>query len=145
MHSCSDLKLLKKKKTIKCQHVQPYVYKIVVGSEFCWTWYGYWMEMNMLEGANEISYMVSKGAGSTSERDTFSCSNNFSTSPKTEPQAQKAYFGDLKNEIHGSVSKPAYKLCTTMWVAFLEISYRALSMHYIHHWQRIIKTSPEMI
>lgn len=52
------------------------------------------MEMNMLEGANEISYMVSKGAGATSERDTFSCSNNFSTSPKIEPQVQKAYFGD---------------------------------------------------
>lgn len=41
------------------------------------------------------SYMVSKGAGSTSDRDTPSCSNNFSTSPKTEPTDIKSfYFGD---------------------------------------------------
>lgn len=93
MYSCTDLKLLTKKNqnanTCRLMHS-----KTVVESEFCWTWYGYWVEKNMLEGANEISYMVSKGAGSTSERDTLSCSNNFSTSPKTEPQIQKAYFGD---------------------------------------------------
>lgn len=32
------------------------------------------------------SYMVSRGAGSTSDRDTPSCSSNFSTSPKAEAQ-----------------------------------------------------------
>lgn len=50
-----------------------------------------------------------------------------------------------KNKIHRSVSKPAYEVFTRTWLALLKVNYTAISTHYIHHWQRIIKTSPEMI
>lgn len=92
------------------------------------------------------SYMVSNGAGSTSDRDTPSCSNNLSTSPKTEPQTQEVLILGIKeNKPRRSVHKTASAIFTRTWFPLLKCNYTAISICYIlNQRQRVIKISKRL-